>query len=137
MQAESYVQKELELIHPLYFSIFNEENQRWHIRKWNSVFLANHKIVNWKFASINILTIRKENETGSDIGYMPLDMRAIKAVRLGLWGARNVKRIKQEVDNANQYNEEKADQELDYVSRYMAKNIWHKFQEPSVFIHRS
>lgn len=140
MLAEGYVQKELGLINPLYFATYDNTPQhsdgrgRWHIRKWKSVFLANHRISNWRFASINILTLRKEDETGNDIGYRPLDIRAVKTVQEGLYWAKRAKILARKIDDSNQYMEENAEQEMGYISRYMAKRIWHYYREPTIIL---
>lgn len=136
MRAPNYIQKELNLIHPLYFAAFEPIMKRWHIRKWISFQPINHKIVHWKQLSTNILTIRKEDNVGNDIGYMPLDMRAVEAVKEGLYWARNAKKLLQEIDDANQGVVEKADEEDEYLHRYAAKRIWSHYREPSVFINR-
>ena len=132
MIAPSYIQKEFGLINPLYFAAFDSKIGRWRVRKWLYRSLKR----NWEINSVNILTICEEDDTGRNIGYMPVDMRAVLAVRHGLYNATIVKRIAMEVDAANEDMIRKDEAEHEYQLRYAAKRIWHHYQEPTVFIRR-
>ena len=55
MRAERWIQRELSLINPLYFAVWDK--YQWRIRKWQSIHPLNHRIENWLIASTNIMSI--------------------------------------------------------------------------------
>lgn len=125
MIAPLYLKNELKLVHPLYFPVYDDRNKIWRIRKWLSINPMNHKLNTWQFNSTNILNVGKE-----------INMKAVESVRRGLWGARFGKRLLQEVDESNARLIEQNEANVDYATRYIAKNIWAKYRHPRVFVHR-
>lgn len=89
---------------------------------------------NWRDKSTLILEIRKEDHIGNDIGYQDLDIRVIKTIQEGLYHARNMKQLVQEVDEANDRKDVKFSEIQEAIARDMATRIWHRFQEPTVFL---
>ncbi|MBW1975272.1 MAG: hypothetical protein JRI45_06840 [Deltaproteobacteria bacterium] len=153
MLAPRYIQRELRLVHPDYFAVFDPHPRvivlddpdgvslkvidpfgRWLIRKWMRLFPIDRRLDTWKFNSGHILTITRENEIGQDIGYLSLDMRAVHAVKEGLYHARNAKKLLAKIDQHNSDLEEKNEQEDWYLHRYAAKCIWHRYREPTVVL---
>jgi len=132
MEVPSYIDKELSLINPKYFAVFDRQKKRWRVRKWDSMTRRR----NWRENSEAIFTVKKENAKGDDIGYSPIDMRTVATMRLGFYNARNAVRLLQEIDAANDSIVRKGDAETDYLMRNGAKRIWHNYQEPSVYMNQ-
>ena len=136
MLAPLQIQRDLRLISPNYFVVFSEPHYRWHVRKWVGLNyipkLGN--TTSWQLRSTLILEVRKEDHIGNDIGYQDLDMRVIKTIQEGLYHARNMKQLIQEVDRANDKKDENFSKTQEELARDMATRIWHKFQEPTVFL---
>lgn len=136
MLTPNWVQKELSLINPMYFAVYNPEEGRWQIRKWAGIFPKKHSL--WKEFSENILTICKEEYTDTsglqDVGYMNIDMRTIDAIRESHWWKLDYKRKIQELDMRNEKRDRQSSEELDYEGRYAAKRIWRNLHEPTVHL---
>ena len=129
MRPTRFAERELELVNPRYFPRYNETTNRWEVRKWNSLWRKRNPELN----SILICNVRIEDDLGRDIGYKDIDKSIIDTVREGFYWARKAKELSAKIDRDNERLEQSSDEEIEYVSRYMAKNIWHKFQEPTVF----
>lgn len=136
MLAPLWIQKDLKLIDGNYFAVFSEPHRRWHVRKWVGLNYIPKlgSITNWQLKSALILEIRKEDYIGNDIGYQNLDIRVIKTIQEGLYHARNMKQLVQEVDRANDKREENFSITQEELARDMATRIWHKFQEPTIHL---
>ena len=138
MHTPEYINREMGLINPLYFVVFNphiaKREGRWQVRKWDSHFARTDRNRCWQLNSLPILTIRKEGESGGDAGYHPLDMRAVHAVKAGLAAARRAKEIALEVDAHNERLRQYWEDEEEYIYRYAAKTMWHHFREPTVIL---
>lgn len=124
MRAERWIQHELQLTNPLYFAAWDSVTHTWRIRKWRSIHPLNHRIRNWQFASLPIMTV----------GETMLDRRAIEAVREGLWNSVHAKMILQKIDKDNARQYESADVEDELLARELAKSIWHHYREPTIFL---
>ena len=122
IRAERWIQRELKLINPLYFAVF--DGKKWRIRKWQSIHPLNHRIECWQINSKNIMSVP----------YGMLDRRAIDAVREGLWNALNAKKILLEIDRANDRQIYKAEIEDNLIARELAKSVWKHYREPSIFL---
>ena len=122
MRAARWIQRELSLINPLYFAVWDK--YQWRIRKWRSIHPLNHRIENWLIASTNIMSIP----------YEMLDRRAIDSVREGLWNALNAKKILQQIDAENDKQIYSAEIEDELIARELAKSVWHHYQEPTIFL---
>lgn len=132
MKAERYIQRELKLINPLYFAIFNDKLKRWQIRKWDSVHPIRHR--NWDINSSLIKTIKREDEQGNDIGYKDLTALELKLLRMGFYWARNAKKLLDDIDTHNYYLEQKALEDEEYYARWAAKDIWRHYRHQRVFL---
>ena len=147
MLAPLYIRQELKAIDSLYFAIFNPRIRdgknmsygkgRWQIRKWRGVFPERLDLWDCYGYSEVIMTICKEEVTDDglvDAGYEKIDRRVITAIgESNHWKADYKKKI-EEIDWNNENLERKAKVELEYESRYMAKSIWRKMKEPTVFL---
>jgi len=122
MRAERWINRELRLINPLYFAVWDKTT--WRIRKWQSIHPLNHRIENWQIASTGIMTVP----------YELLDRRAIDAVREGLWNAINAKKILLEIDRNNDRLQDNAAIEDELIARELAKSIWHHYRESTIFL---
>lgn len=150
MNAPRYIQKELNLINPLYFSVHDprprlsyrledekyviDTQGRWHVRKWKSIHPINQRIETWMFNSVPILIVHQSSPDAKDIGYMDIDMRVIHRIREGLWNALNYKKLLAKIDQSNDDLQAKAEAEEEYIHRYGAKAIWRHYQEPTIFL---
>jgi len=77
MKAERYFQKELSLINPLYFAVYNEKTKKWGVRKWRSPYHTN----DWRISSDIVMAVK----------YDRLDGRTLHDLRRGLYQARRLK----------------------------------------------
>jgi len=149
MKAPRYIQEELKLINPQYFAVHDpsprlysveegfltvDTRGRWLIRKWKYTHPYSQKLDTWRFNSTPIMTLCQESATGQDIGYEPLDMRAVHSVRQGLYNARHAKELLLSIDKSNDDLVAKAEAEEEYIFRYAAKQIYKHFREPTVFL---
>lgn len=138
MKTPAYIQHEIGLVNPLYFVIFNpnlaKKEGRWQVRKWSSHYARIDRNRCWQLNSVPILTIATYDERHIDIGYHPIDMRAVQAVKRGLAAARRAKEIALEVDAHNDRLREQWEKEEEYIFRYAAKTMWHHFHEPTVIL---
>lgn len=142
MKPERWFSRELGLIYPDYFAFFDTELRaktcdslgRWVIGRWRfkpSLYRINPMFPeNFSF----IMGVKREDELGADIGYMPLDMRTIDTMREGFHNARLAKEVAQKIDEDNARMIEKEEAETDYILRHATKKIWHRFQEPTIFL---
>ena len=143
MNAPRYIQKELKAIDSLFFAVYNPYVEsgmsygrgRWQVRKWRGVHPKRHDL--WDIESDVIMTLCKEEVTDEglvDVGYEKIDRRVITAIGESNYWKANYKKKLQEIDWNNENLERKAKVELEYESRYMAKSIWRKMKEPTVFL---
>lgn len=147
MITPRWIQRELKLIHPMYFAIFNPHVRtktsmsygkgRWQIRKWIGAYPK--KLDLWDTsASKNIMTICKETYNSDkglhDTGYEEIDMRVIYAIRKSHWWKLNWKEKIADMDWRNEKMERDAIKELDYQSRHISKLVWRKLHEPTVIL---
>ena len=146
MNVPLWVKKELEMINPMYFAVFNPCIQdrknmscgkaRWQLKKWNGVFPKNIRLWDTDECEL-IITICKESVTENglvDAGYEEVDMRAIDAIRESHWWKLDWKRKIAELDWRNERKERFAESELNYQSKYVAKRIWRSRHEPTVHL---
>lgn len=119
MHVPEWFARDLSLIHPKYFAVFDEHSRTWRIRKWKTHTPRPHT---WDVDSKQICIVH----------YFNLDMRILEDLKRGLYNARHAKKLLQEVDSANARQIEQSDIEQEYVSRYMAKCIYKHFREPMV-----
>lgn len=135
MLAPLWIQSCLRLIDRNYFAVYCEPRRRWQVRKWSTLHIP--KIGNtrdWRDRSVLILEVRKEDHIGNDIGYQDLDIRVIKTIQEGLYHARNMKQLIEEVDNANDKKDKDFSKNQEAMARDLATRIWHRFQEPSIYL---
>lgn len=136
MDAPLWIQQDLRLISEPYFVVYSEPHRRWHVRKWVGLNYIPKlgSTTNWQLRSALILEVRKEDHIGNDIGYQDLDIRVIQTIQEGLYHARNMKQLVQEVDQANDKREENFSILQEALARDLATRIWHKFQEPTIYL---
>ena len=136
MDASLWIQRDLRLISSNYFAVYSESTRRWQVRKWVNLGYVPKLgcTTDWRDKSELILVVRKEDYIGNDIGYQNLDMRVIKTIQEGLYHARNMKQLVQEVDRANDKKDEDFSKNQEALARDMATRIWHKMQEPTVYL---
>ena len=136
MKAPLWIQRDLRLISKPYSAVYSNPTRRWQIRKWVNLSYTPKlgNTADWRDKSNLILVIRKENTVGDDIGYQDLDIRVIRTIQEGLYHARNMKQLVQEVDRANDKREENFSITQEELARDMATRIWHKMQEPTIYL---
>ena len=147
MIAPLYIQRELAGVDSLYFAIFNprirdKKNMsygkgRWQIRKWTGICPKRLDLWGCSGYSEVIMTICKEEMTHEglvDAGYENIDRRVITAIRESNYWMADYKRKLDEIDWNNENLERKAKAEFEYESKWVAKNIWRKFKEPTVLL---
>lgn len=132
METQRYIDEELALIDPNYFAVFDEVKGRWRVQKWDS----HTRRRNWRIHSQEILTVKKEDKQGNDIGYCDIDMRTVRAMRVGFYYARNAIKLLREIDEANDKMVRNLNAEQDYQIRAGAKRVWHYYQEPTVYLNQ-
>lgn len=125
MRAQIWVQKELSLIDPLYFAVWDTPNWCWRVRKWTSTHPIDHKLTLWESRSENVTKLPIMEE---------FNMEFINSMREGLYWARNAKYLLQEIDESNARLEERENEEQDYMARFMAKEVYRIFREPRVIL---
>lgn len=146
MYAERWIQKELELINPMYFAVLNPHiderinpsygEQRWQIRKWLGVFPKRMGLWNTD-ASETILTLCDEALVDGgiqDIGYVEIDMQAIHTIRESHWWKLRWKQEVAAIDWHNDQLEIKANASLEEEGKMAARRIWHANREKDVFL---
>jgi len=145
MLAPAYIQRELQLIDPLYFIVYNPcitdginmsfGKGRWQIRMWSGVYPKRLDLWNTD-ASEDILTICEEEFTQErglhDTGYLEISMADIHAIRKSHWWKLRWKEKIAALDERNDKKETASDEELNYQSKYVAKRIWRHLHEPTV-----
>jgi len=142
MNVPYYIQKELDLVNPMYFAVFNPYVQggmsngrgRWQIRKWKGVYPKRLDLWNTDMSEV-IFTICKETMTENgliDDGYQEIDNRAIIAMRESHWWKIQWKKRVEDIDWKNEKRQRQADAELEYQAKYMAKKIWRIQREPTI-----
>lgn len=135
MDASLWIQRDLRLISKPYFAVYSEPHKRWMVRKWTTFHIPKlGSTRDWQGKSNLILVVRKEDYIGNDIGYQDLDMRVIKTIQEGLYHARNMKQLVQEVDRANDKKDENFSINQEAMARELATRLWHKFQEPTIYL---
>lgn len=136
MLTPKWFNKELELIDPMFFCIFNPSIERWQIRKWKGVYPKALHL--WDTdASELIFTVTIEDYTEddgfiADAGYKDLDMSEIHAIRKSHWFKLKWKKRIAEIDWKNEMLERRANQRLEDESKMAAKAIWRHYREPTV-----
>jgi hypothetical protein len=81
------------------------------------------------------MTVCKEEMTENgleDVGYEALDMRVVTAIKKSHWWKLQWKKKIEEIDFRNEQKKRKADLEIDYQSKHVAKKIWRHLHEPTV-----
>lgn len=137
MTAPRYIQRELRAMDPRFFCIFNESTGRWEFRKWHLPPIFKPRFDNFENRSKLMLTVCVYDDQGHDVGFLPLDERAMTSFRAGLKNGENYKQFLQTVDEHNEKNARQANEEAEYVARYAAKKILQKltmFARPQVFL---
>lgn len=134
MKVQRYFQKELRLINPLYFAVWDDRKRpdgrgRWQIQKWNSVHPINHSVSRWRLRSKRIMTVKKESPHRQDDGYMPLDSRVLHSIREGLYGAINMKALFLKMDRADSTDEVTNERNRDLEAREEALTVWGHYRE--------
>ena len=120
MKAPGYIQRELKLIDPLYFAVYNRRTRMWNIRKW----LCRNPI-NQVFWELNSNLVKRV--VGNEI-----TAKDLFELREGLYNALRARYIARKIDEHNMRLQEAADKEDDYQHRAAAKAIYHHYNEPTV-----
>ena len=142
MFAPNYIQKGLKAIDGMYFAVFNPnvkggmsaKKGRWQVRKWLGVYPKRLDLWDTDMSEA-ILTICKEEMTDDglvDAGYEDIDSRVIFAIRKSHYWKLDWKRKIAEMDWKNDRLRRQADAELDYQSKYVARQAWHMEREPHI-----
>lgn len=118
MEAERYFQRELSLINPLYFAVYNTNTRKWNVRKWRSPYRKH----NWQINSDVVMAVK----------YPVLDGRSLYDLKRGLWQARRIKYLMHEIDEANRINEQKIDEEDLALHREGARDIYNHYKSNTV-----
>ena len=143
--APVWFSKGLQLVHPDYFAAYYDRFYRWQIRKWRfhsnqpDDLYPNYHFFEPKSLAMNsilVLKVKHEGTGGVDLGYQDLVGDVLDAVQRGYWNAKHVVEFMKETDQSNDKIATDGQKDLDDMSRYMATRIWHRYQEPEVFIHR-
>ena len=111
--------KDLELINPRYFASYDERSRTWSIRKWRTMYPRPH-------------TMFKDSDPICMVPFATLDERMLEKIRRGLYWARKAKELAQSVDADNARLLEQSEAETEYVSRYLAKDIYRHYREPRI-----
>ncbi len=126
MNIPDYFQKELKLIHPDFFAVYNYCTNRYEIRCWdeshNAWDIKDHEACSRK--SWLRLGVSVRDEDDRDIGFKPLDQRVLFALKKSEKESQDPERMLREVDEANEANEAKIDRNIDQHFRDMANDIW-------------
>ena len=109
--------KDLSLINPKYFANYDEMSGTWIIRKWLGAYPRPR-------------TVETDSKIICIVPYPMLDERILSKIRRGLYFAQKTKELIQKIDESNARLVEQADVETEYVSRYMAKDIYRHYREP-------
>jgi len=119
MHTPEWFARALKLIHPKYFAIYDEKKKKYFIRKWLTAYPRPRT---WEIDSTPVCPV----------AFPMLDERTLQKLREGLYWARHAKELLLQIDRNNERLEEQADIETEYVSRYMAKSIYHYYREPTI-----
>ena len=107
------------MINPKYFAIFDNRRRKYYIRKWRSEYPRPR-------------TWRIDSEAICQVPYPMLDQRILDKVRSGLYWARKAKELALEVDRHNDREVDREEVEHNYITRYMAKNIYKYYREKTL-----
>jgi hypothetical protein len=107
MDAPRWFKKELSLINPRYKVFYDERKRQYQIRKSDSTIIC-------------------------IVPYPSLDNRILMDLRRGLYWATKAKELVQKIDEHNARLIEQSNIEDEYISRYMAKRIWHYYREKTL-----
>ena len=145
MNTPKYITQELKAIDSMYFAVFNScivdrksmsaGRGRWQIRKWVGIYPK--RLGLWNEESEVIMTLCKEEMSDRglvDVGYEDIDERVVSAIRKSHWWKLDYKRKLEDVDWHNEKLERQANAELDYQSKYVARQAWHMEREPTVHL---
>lgn len=132
-KADRWIQEELALTDSFCFAIFNPFSRRWEVRRWNGSYPQKLNSHNWIKDSGIILTVcEQDDETLLDIGYRPIDRRAVLAIAISTRNADNPKVVLHDIDESNRRLEESYDRELHCMAKDTAKGIYHHERELTV-----
>ena len=120
----AYINREAECIKTNYFCWFNPETKRFEFRYW---------IYSWPnyYPDIESKMLMQVDED-----YRYPNHGDIVKLQIGLKNAQRAKEFTREIDEYNLAMLEASDKEDNYQHRAAAKDIWHYYREPSVFVHR-
>ena len=128
-KAPNYIQRELKVINPLYFAVWDNARKYWRIVKKKSWY---SKERNWRFDSVPILKILDNKDLHAEAKYKALDMRTIHMMKEGFYNARKAMEISRAIDNYNEALDEKANEDARYIGRETANDIWRHFREKTI-----
>lgn len=135
--ADRAIEREIQVINPLYFLFWDEKGHWWEIRRWRNERWKRVPAKDRKFTIAHSEFVRRcvyTDDQGHIIGYRPVDQRFVYEFKRGLYNARRIKYFLQEIDDANKKMERQKDAEQDYQHRAAAKSIYHHYQEPTVHL---
>jgi len=126
--APNWFMKELKFLDKAYFAIFNPEVERWQIRMWQPEYRERFDISLSELLNRSYLvkSVRRERN-GLDIGFMPLDRRALTVLRHERWNYENQKEFLKELDEHNKRVLQKTDEYVEDACRQAVKtgyNAW-------------
>ena len=134
--APGWFQRELRAIDPRYFAAFNPacRGGRWQVREWKFWHKPGRTDwAEWPKRSLLVTSICHyiEKDGGvEDGGYMPLDGRALFAVKRGRHNAEDMKQVLYEMDKADEERQIKADAEMWDVTESKCRDIRRHYTVP-------
>ena len=136
-EAPRHIQQNLRAIDPVLFAVWNPKKGRWQIREWIVPYPTNWDIRNydlWLRKSSLCHTICERDDMYRDIGYRPLDNRAIEAILRSKVFSENADVESRKIDEENEQMFLKAEQETKDIAKDCAKRLYHYWQEPTVYM---
>jgi len=135
MRTPRWLNKELGLIKDSYFAVYNTLIKRWEFRRWNGVHVKSD-LLNFGYLakSDEFHRICMRDKNGYDVGYREPTMKDVRAVRKSWWIKERIKKVLSTIDESNDAMGVSYEKDTDYIARDVAKRIWHRYREPTVYL---
>jgi len=116
------------------FVVWDQRRKRWTIRAWAQKSpRRTASRPDWIDKSVIITTVCFRDGGGHDIGFKPLDSRALYALRRSRWLGEGVGRAQMEIDSANEKLEKEFDDLIRTASRDAVIDAFKHFDTVSVY----
>jgi len=133
MTPERWFVRELAAFDPNLLAVWDEKKQRWVIREWDVQHGRDARTrEGWMRKSSLVMTICYRDDRYHDIGYKPLDQRALDAVRIARFYSENEEVAAKEVDDNNERIERSLDADKELAAKDASIDAYRHFRTHTV-----